>query len=123
MSSTAPPAPLQPSTRKAKTIPVQAFEVQGRWGLMGQRVAGGKAGSACLRSCQQPFTPGLQVKLDVTLGDLTKIGKSQKFTLSVDVEGGRLVLLRRQRDSQEDWTTFTHDRSELGEVGGAGPSV
>uniref|UniRef100_A0A452TTD6 Phosphatidylinositol 3,4,5-trisphosphate 5-phosphatase 2 n=1 Tax=Ursus maritimus TaxID=29073 RepID=A0A452TTD6_URSMA len=76
MSSTAPPAPLQPSIRKAKTIPVQAFEV----------------------------------KLDVTLGDLTKIGKSQKFTLSVDVEGGRLVLLRRQRDSQEDWTTFTHDR-------------
>lgn len=53
------------------------------------------------------------MKLDVTLGDLTKIGKSQKFTLSVDVEGGRLVLLRRQRDSQEDWTTFTHDRSEL----------
>lgn len=50
----------------------------------------------------------------VTLGDLTKIGKSQKFTLSVDVEGGRLVLLRRQRDSQEDWTTFTHDRSEPG---------
>lgn len=49
----------------------------------------------------------------MTLGDLTKIGKSQKFTLSVDVEGGRLVLLRRQRDSQEDWTTFTHDRSEL----------
>nr|XP_060159620.1 phosphatidylinositol 3,4,5-trisphosphate 5-phosphatase 2 isoform X1 [Globicephala melas] len=76
MSSTAPSTPLQPSTRKAKTIPVQAFEV----------------------------------KLDVTLGDLTKIGKSQKFTLSVDVEGGRLVLLRRQRDSQEDWTTFTHDR-------------
>lgn len=80
MSSTGPPALLQPSTRKAKTIPVQAFEV----------------------------------KLDVTLGDLTKIGKSQKFTLSVDVEGGRLVLLRRQRDSQEDWTTFTHDRSEPG---------
>ena len=39
---------------------------------------------------------------------------TQKFTLSVDVEGGRLVLLRRQRDSQEDWTTFTHDRSEPG---------
>lgn len=68
-----------------------------------------------------PPLSDLQVKLDVTLGDLTKIGKSQKFTLSVDVEGGRLVLLRRQRDSQEDWTTFTHDRSEtgpdLGEVG------
>lgn len=61
-----------------------------------------------------PPLSGLQVKLDVTLGDLTKIGKSQKFTLSVDVEGGRLVLLRRQRDSQEDWTTFTHDRSEPG---------
>lgn len=29
MSSTAPPAPLQPSIRKAKTIPVQAFEVHG----------------------------------------------------------------------------------------------
>ncbi|XP_012861637.2 phosphatidylinositol 3,4,5-trisphosphate 5-phosphatase 2, partial [Echinops telfairi] len=87
MSSTAPPVPLQLSTRKAKTIPVQAFEV----------------------------------KLDVTLGDLTKIGKSQKFTLSVDVEGGRLVLLRRQRDSQEDWTTFTHDRSEQATPGqGAG---
>uniref|UniRef100_A0A8C0JTD3 Phosphatidylinositol 3,4,5-trisphosphate 5-phosphatase 2 n=1 Tax=Canis lupus dingo TaxID=286419 RepID=A0A8C0JTD3_CANLU len=57
-----------------------------------------------------PPSRDLQVKLDVTLGDLTKIGKSQKFTLSVDVEGGRLVLLRRQRDSQEDWTTFTHDR-------------
>ncbi|XP_028911295.1 LOW QUALITY PROTEIN: phosphatidylinositol 3,4,5-trisphosphate 5-phosphatase 2 [Ornithorhynchus anatinus] len=76
MSSAAPPAPLQASTRKAKSIPVQAFEV----------------------------------KLDVTLGDLTKIGKSQKFTLSVDVEGGRLVLLRRQKDSQEDWSTVPHDR-------------
>lgn len=74
------------------------------------------------------FLPlGLQVKLDVTLGDLTKIGKSQKFTLSVDVEGGRLVLLRRQRDSQEDWTTFTHDRSEsrpdLGGMGRAAPGL
>lgn len=71
-----------------------------------------------------PPSRDLQVKLDVTLGDLTKIGKSQKFTLSVDVEGGRLVLLRRQRDSQEDWTTFTHDRSEpgpdLGRGGGGG---
>lgn len=56
----------------------------------------------------------------MTLGDLTKIGKSQKFTLSVDVEGGRLVLLRRQRDSQEDWTTFTHDRSEPGPTLGWG---
>uniref|UniRef100_A0A8C0J0Q2 phosphatidylinositol-3,4,5-trisphosphate 5-phosphatase n=1 Tax=Chelonoidis abingdonii TaxID=106734 RepID=A0A8C0J0Q2_CHEAB len=76
MSSTAQPAPAQPSSRKAKSIPVQAFEV----------------------------------KLDVTLGDLTKIGKSQKFTLSVDVEGGKLVVLKKQKDSQEDWNTFTHDK-------------
>lgn len=116
MSSTAPPAPLQPSTRKAKTIPVQAFEVHGRWGLTGGAKGGwrqrGSLLSKVLSAASPP--PVLQVKLDVTLGDLTKIGKSQKFTLSVDVEGGRLVLLRRQRDSQEDWTTFTHDRSEGG---------
>uniref|UniRef100_A0A8C8S5E6 phosphatidylinositol-3,4,5-trisphosphate 5-phosphatase n=1 Tax=Pelusios castaneus TaxID=367368 RepID=A0A8C8S5E6_9SAUR len=76
MSSTAQCAPAQPSSRKAKSIPVQAFEV----------------------------------KLDVTLGDLTKIGKSQKYTLSVDVEGGKLVVLKKQKDSQEDWNTFTHDK-------------
>ncbi|NXO63490.1 SHIP2 phosphatase, partial [Phainopepla nitens] len=51
-----------------------------------------------------------QVKLDITLGDLTKIGKSQKYTLSVDVEGGKLVVLKKQKDSQEDWNTFTHDK-------------
>ncbi|XP_074006451.1 LOW QUALITY PROTEIN: phosphatidylinositol 3,4,5-trisphosphate 5-phosphatase 2 [Numenius arquata] len=51
-----------------------------------------------------------EVKLDVTLGDLTKIGKSQKYTLSVDVEGGKLVVLKKQKDSQEDWNTFTHDK-------------
>uniref|UniRef100_K7F2Q3 phosphatidylinositol-3,4,5-trisphosphate 5-phosphatase n=1 Tax=Pelodiscus sinensis TaxID=13735 RepID=K7F2Q3_PELSI len=76
MSSTAQSAPAQPSCRKAKSIPVQAFEV----------------------------------KLDVTLGDLTKIGKSQKYTLSVDVEGGKLVVLKKQKDSQEDWNTFTHEK-------------
>ncbi|KFQ96278.1 Phosphatidylinositol 3,4,5-trisphosphate 5-phosphatase 2, partial [Nipponia nippon] len=56
--------------------------------------------------------PGVppQVKLDVTLGDLTKIGKSQKYTLSVDMEGGKLVVLKKQKDSQEDWNTFTHDK-------------
>ncbi|NXK00554.1 SHIP2 phosphatase, partial [Corythaixoides concolor] len=75
MSSAAPAAPPQPLSRKAKSIPVQTFEV----------------------------------KLDVTLGDLTKIGKSQKHTLSVDVEGGKLVVLKKQKDSQEDWNTFTHD--------------
>lgn len=53
-----------------------------------------------------------QVKLDVYLAELTKIGKSQKYTLSVDVEGGRLVVMKKVKDSQEDWTTFTHDKSE-----------
>ncbi|NXA44119.1 SHIP2 phosphatase, partial [Eudromia elegans] len=76
MSSSAQAAPAQPPARKAKSIPVQTFEV----------------------------------KLDVTLGDLTKIGKSQKYTLSVDVEGGRLVVLKKQRDAQEDWNTFPHDK-------------
>lgn len=65
--------------------------------------------------------PSPQVKLDVTLGDLTKLGKSQKQTLSVDVEGGRLVVLRRQRDAQEDWNTFTHDKSAWGALGGPTP--
>uniref|UniRef100_A0A8B9GXP9 phosphatidylinositol-3,4,5-trisphosphate 5-phosphatase n=1 Tax=Astyanax mexicanus TaxID=7994 RepID=A0A8B9GXP9_ASTMX len=51
-----------------------------------------------------------QVKLDVYLADLTKIGKSQKHTLSVDVEGGKLVVMKKMKDSQEDWTTFTHDK-------------
>lgn len=54
----------------------------------------------------------LQVKLDVYLAELTKIGKSQKYTLSVDVEGGRLVVMKKMKDNQEDWTTFTHDKSE-----------
>lgn len=53
-----------------------------------------------------------QVKLDVYLAELTKIGKSQKYTLSVDVEGGRLVVMKKVKDSQEDWTTFTHDKSK-----------
>lgn len=52
------------------------------------------------------------MKLDVYLAELTKIGKSQKYTLSVDVEGGRLVVMKKVKDSQEDWTTFTHDKSE-----------
>uniref|UniRef100_A0A8C3R500 phosphatidylinositol-3,4,5-trisphosphate 5-phosphatase n=1 Tax=Cyanoderma ruficeps TaxID=181631 RepID=A0A8C3R500_9PASS len=76
MSSATPTTPPQPLSRKAKSIPVQTFEV----------------------------------KLDITLGDLTKIGKSQKYTLSVDVEGGKLVVLKKQKDSQEDWNTFTHDK-------------
>ncbi|XP_078258097.1 phosphatidylinositol 3,4,5-trisphosphate 5-phosphatase 2A [Rhinoraja longicauda] len=62
--------------RKAKTIPVQAFEV----------------------------------KLDVNLTDLTKIGKSQKYLLSVDVDGGKLVVMKKSKDTQEDWNTFTHDK-------------
>uniref|UniRef100_A0A8C6WTJ4 phosphatidylinositol-3,4,5-trisphosphate 5-phosphatase n=1 Tax=Neogobius melanostomus TaxID=47308 RepID=A0A8C6WTJ4_9GOBI len=51
-----------------------------------------------------------EVKLDVYLAELTKIGKSQKYTLSVDVEVGRLVVMKKVKDSQEDWTTFTHDK-------------
>lgn len=51
-----------------------------------------------------------EVKMDVYLAELTKIGKSQKFTLSVDVEGGRLVVMKKAKDSQEDWTTYTHDK-------------
>ncbi|XP_041088740.1 phosphatidylinositol 3,4,5-trisphosphate 5-phosphatase 2A isoform X1 [Polyodon spathula] len=51
-----------------------------------------------------------EVKLEVNLADLTKIGKSQKHTLSVDVEGGKLVVMKKLKDSQEDWNTFTHDK-------------
>ncbi|XP_063763285.1 phosphatidylinositol 3,4,5-trisphosphate 5-phosphatase 2A isoform X2 [Eleginops maclovinus] len=51
-----------------------------------------------------------EVKMDVYLAELTKIGKSQKYTLSVDVEGGRLVVMKKVKDSQEDWTTFTHEK-------------
>ncbi|KAJ8410852.1 hypothetical protein AAFF_G00188090 [Aldrovandia affinis] len=51
-----------------------------------------------------------EVKLDVYLADLTKIGKSQKHTLSVDVEGGKLVVMKKMKDAQEDWNTFTHDK-------------
>uniref|UniRef100_A0A8C7WAB6 phosphatidylinositol-3,4,5-trisphosphate 5-phosphatase n=1 Tax=Oncorhynchus mykiss TaxID=8022 RepID=A0A8C7WAB6_ONCMY len=52
----------------------------------------------------------LQVKLDVYLADLTKIGKSQKHSLSVDVEGGKLVVMKKMKDNQEDWNTFTHHK-------------
>uniref|UniRef100_UPI00398F2327 phosphatidylinositol 3,4,5-trisphosphate 5-phosphatase 2A isoform X1 n=1 Tax=Pristiophorus japonicus TaxID=55135 RepID=UPI00398F2327 len=51
-----------------------------------------------------------EVKLDVNLTDLTKIGKSQKYSLSVDVDGGKLVVLKKSKDTQEDWNTFTHDK-------------
>ncbi|XP_039601592.1 phosphatidylinositol 3,4,5-trisphosphate 5-phosphatase 2A isoform X2 [Polypterus senegalus] len=51
-----------------------------------------------------------EVKLDVNLADLTKIGKSQKYTLSVDVEAGKLVVTKKLKDSQEDWNTFTYDK-------------
>uniref|UniRef100_A0A8C5BDS3 phosphatidylinositol-3,4,5-trisphosphate 5-phosphatase n=1 Tax=Gadus morhua TaxID=8049 RepID=A0A8C5BDS3_GADMO len=51
-----------------------------------------------------------EVKLDGCLAELAKIGKSQKHTLSVDVEGGRLVVMKKVKDSQEDWTPFTHDK-------------
>uniref|UniRef100_A0A674B456 phosphatidylinositol-3,4,5-trisphosphate 5-phosphatase n=1 Tax=Salmo trutta TaxID=8032 RepID=A0A674B456_SALTR len=51
-----------------------------------------------------------EVKLDVYLADLTKIGKSQKHSLSVDVEGGKLVVMKKMKDNQEDWNTFTHHK-------------
>ncbi|XP_070982497.1 phosphatidylinositol 3,4,5-trisphosphate 5-phosphatase 2A-like isoform X1 [Oncorhynchus clarkii lewisi] len=51
-----------------------------------------------------------EVKLDVYLADLTKIGKSQKHSLSVDVEGGMLVVMKKMKDNQEDWNTFTHHK-------------
>uniref|UniRef100_H3A7J4 phosphatidylinositol-3,4,5-trisphosphate 5-phosphatase n=1 Tax=Latimeria chalumnae TaxID=7897 RepID=H3A7J4_LATCH len=76
MSLTAQSVPTLVSSRKAKGIPVQAFEV----------------------------------KLELNLTDLTKIGKSQKYTLSVDVEGGKLVVMKKMKDSQEDWSTVTHDK-------------
>ncbi|XP_069496391.1 phosphatidylinositol 3,4,5-trisphosphate 5-phosphatase 2 isoform X2 [Ambystoma mexicanum] len=76
MSTTAQSAPIQPSCRKSKSIPVQAFEV----------------------------------KLDMNLADLTKIRKTLKYTLSVDVEAGKLVVMKKQKDLQEDWNTFTHDK-------------
>uniref|UniRef100_A0A3B5B2D0 phosphatidylinositol-3,4,5-trisphosphate 5-phosphatase n=1 Tax=Stegastes partitus TaxID=144197 RepID=A0A3B5B2D0_9TELE len=65
----------------------------------------------CVQICVKSFSRGpFQVKLDVYLAELTKIGKSQKYTLSVDVEGGRLVVMKKVKDNQEDWTTFTHDK-------------
>uniref|UniRef100_A0A6Q2XWV2 phosphatidylinositol-3,4,5-trisphosphate 5-phosphatase n=1 Tax=Esox lucius TaxID=8010 RepID=A0A6Q2XWV2_ESOLU len=61
-------------------------------------------------SCLGVIARSVQVKLDVYLADLTKIGKSQKHSLSVDVEGGKLVVMKKMKDSQEDWNTFTHDK-------------
>lgn len=67
----------------------------------------------CLGVCVYSLSSyPIQVKLDVYLAELTKIGKSQKYTLSVDVDGGRLVVMKKVKDSQEDWTTFTHDKSK-----------
>lgn len=53
MSSTAPPAP-QPSTRKAKTIPVQAFEVHGSGASQGKGWLEVTKVLPAPRSCQQP---------------------------------------------------------------------
>uniref|UniRef100_A0A8C7FYZ4 phosphatidylinositol-3,4,5-trisphosphate 5-phosphatase n=1 Tax=Oncorhynchus kisutch TaxID=8019 RepID=A0A8C7FYZ4_ONCKI len=35
---------------------------------------------------------------------------SQKHSLSVDVEGGKLVVMKKMKDNQEDWNTFTHHK-------------
>ncbi|KAG8537018.1 hypothetical protein GDO81_025202, partial [Engystomops pustulosus] len=74
MSNSAQSAPVPQSSRKAKSIPVQTFEV----------------------------------KLDML--DLTKIVKSQKYTLTVDVDGGKLVVNKKVKEAQEDWNTFAHDK-------------
>ncbi|XP_069825533.1 phosphatidylinositol 3,4,5-trisphosphate 5-phosphatase 2 isoform X2 [Dendropsophus ebraccatus] len=74
MSSSAQSAPVPQSSRKAKSIPLQTFEV----------------------------------KLDML--DLTKIVKSQKYTLTVDVDGGKLVVMKKVKEAQEDWNTFPHDK-------------
>ncbi|CAL1570264.1 unnamed protein product [Knipowitschia caucasica] len=63
-----------------------------------------------MRNSKSIPVQAFEVKLDVYLAELTKIGKSQKYTLSVDVEGGRLVVMKKVKDSQEDWSTFTHDK-------------
>ncbi|XP_053095567.1 phosphatidylinositol 3,4,5-trisphosphate 5-phosphatase 2A isoform X2 [Pangasianodon hypophthalmus] len=54
-----------------------------------------------------------EVKPDMYLAELAKIGKSQKHTLSVDVEAGKLVVMKKVKDTQEDWTTYTHDKSSV----------
>ncbi|XP_053543119.1 phosphatidylinositol 3,4,5-trisphosphate 5-phosphatase 2A isoform X1 [Ictalurus punctatus] len=72
-------------------------------------------------SVSSPLTPltrhskaipvqAFEVKPDMYLAELAKIGKSQKNTLSVDVEAGKLVVMKKVKDTQEDWTTFTHDK-------------
>ncbi|XP_053312578.1 phosphatidylinositol 3,4,5-trisphosphate 5-phosphatase 2 [Spea bombifrons] len=63
------------------------------------------------QSCRKTKTIPVQtfeVKLD--MADLTKIVKSQKYTLSVDVEGGKLIVTKKVKESQEDWNTFSHDK-------------
>ncbi|TUB03091.1 Phosphatidylinositol 3,4,5-trisphosphate 5-phosphatase 2A [Bagarius yarrelli] len=62
-----------------------------------------------LRSVQQEVNFS-RVKPDMYLAELAKIGKSQKHTLSVDVEAGKLVVMKKVKDTQEDWTTYTHDK-------------
>uniref|UniRef100_A0A8C5PQA2 phosphatidylinositol-3,4,5-trisphosphate 5-phosphatase n=1 Tax=Leptobrachium leishanense TaxID=445787 RepID=A0A8C5PQA2_9ANUR len=52
-----------------------------------------------------------EVKLDMP--DLTKMvksQKSQKYTLSVDVEAGKLNVTKKVKEPQEDWNTFPHDK-------------
>lgn len=102
MSSSTPAiSPLLSIRHKA--IPVQTFEVQ-RYFTVLSHLHLCVLTHVCVLWCQ--------VKLDVYLADLTKIGKSQKYSLSVDVEGGKLVVMKKMKDAQEDWNTFTHDKSE-----------
>uniref|UniRef100_A0A6I8SHR8 phosphatidylinositol-3,4,5-trisphosphate 5-phosphatase n=1 Tax=Xenopus tropicalis TaxID=8364 RepID=A0A6I8SHR8_XENTR len=60
------------------------------------------------RKCKSVPVQSFEVKLD--MADLTKIVKSQKYSLNVDVEGGKLVVMKKVKESQEDWNTFTHEK-------------
>ncbi|CAF94205.1 unnamed protein product, partial [Tetraodon nigroviridis] len=51
--------------------------------------------SSCSPLLSSHHSKAIPVKLDVYLAELTKIGKSQKYTLSVDVEKGRLVVMKK----------------------------
>ncbi|XP_057259028.1 phosphatidylinositol 3,4,5-trisphosphate 5-phosphatase 2-like [Pezoporus wallicus] len=77
MSSAAPSTPPQPLSRKAKSIPVQTFEV----------------------------------KLDVTLGDLTKIGEVPEVHLERGRGGGSWWCSRSRRTRRRTGTPSPTTRS------------
>uniref|UniRef100_A0A8C4R8Z8 phosphatidylinositol-3,4,5-trisphosphate 5-phosphatase n=1 Tax=Eptatretus burgeri TaxID=7764 RepID=A0A8C4R8Z8_EPTBU len=50
------------------------------------------------------------VKVDGSLAELTKIGKPQKMVFKVDVEGGKMAILKRPKDTPEESNVFSHKR-------------